>query len=145
MRGKWFSRRHYTRRIRILCNFPEQGTPVSHMAAAKMLGAIARMDGDNGEDSDAVGAYTQVPLKDAWQLLGESKDILAETWITLPRHRRPKEWDNIKDPDVLLEKNRYGHPLAGLPWDKHCEKGIYAVGSEKVQDGNVYPFIQPTT
>ena len=38
--------------------FSEQGTSASHMAAAKFLDAIARCPGNNGEDSDAVGAYT---------------------------------------------------------------------------------------
>ena len=28
----------------------------------------------------------------------------------------PKSWDNIQDPVVLLERNLFGHPLAGLLW-----------------------------
>jgi hypothetical protein len=41
--------------------FTEQGASASHMAAAKFMDAISRMPGNSGEDSDAVGAYTQAP------------------------------------------------------------------------------------
>ena len=44
--------------------FTEQGTSASHLAAAKFLDAIARMPGNAGGDSDAVGAYTQVALNE---------------------------------------------------------------------------------
>jgi len=41
------------------------------MAAAKFLDAIARLTGNDGEDSDAICAYTQVKLSEAakfWDL-----------------------------------------------------------------------------
>jgi len=74
--------------------FTEQGASASNMAAAKLMDAIARMPGNDGEDSDAVGAYTQVRLSDATKLLGPG--VVTETWISLPSHRRPKSWDNIE-------------------------------------------------
>ncbi len=43
--------------------FTEQGASASHMAAAKFVDAISRLSGNSGEDSDAVGAYTQVAFK----------------------------------------------------------------------------------
>ena len=46
-----------------------------------------------------------------------AKDLVTETWISLPRDRRPKEWDNIEEPMVRLKVNLYGHPLAGLIWE----------------------------
>ena len=42
-----------------LAVFSEQGTSASHIAAAKFLDALARFHGNDGEDSDAMGAYTQ--------------------------------------------------------------------------------------
>ena len=45
--------------------FSEQGTRASLMAAAKFLDAIARMPGCEAEDSDAVGAYTQITWEEA--------------------------------------------------------------------------------
>ena len=79
--------------------FSEQGTSASHMAAAKFLDAIARLPGCIGEDSDAVGAYTQVPLA--------SIPEATETWITLPRSQWPKEWKDLPydDPVVQLQQN----------------------------------------
>ena len=44
--------------------FTEHGSSSSHMASAKLLDAMARMPGYDGEDADAVGAYTQVVLAD---------------------------------------------------------------------------------
>ena len=100
--------------------FTEQGASASNMAAAKFMDAIARMPGNDGEDSDAVGAYTQVRLSDAAKLFGRD-DIITETWISLPPHKRPKSWENIIDPVCPLELNLYGHPLAGLLWEIYQE------------------------
>ena len=69
--------------------FSEQGSSASHMAATKFIDAIARMPGCSGEDSDAVAAYTQIPLKDAARLLGMG--VMPETWISLPRNRWPSK------------------------------------------------------
>jgi hypothetical protein len=65
--------------------FSEQGTSAAHMAATKFLDTIAHSPGCDGEDSDAVGAYTQMKLADAARLLGIG--VVPETWITLPRSR----------------------------------------------------------
>ena len=101
------------------------------MAAAKFMDAMSRMPGNGGGDSDAVGAYTQVSLADAASILGE--DVVTATWITLPSRRRPKSWDNIKDPVCPLVLNLYGHPLAGLLWEKYQESVLLKIGGEKVQ------------
>ena len=112
--------------------FTEQGASASNMAAAKFMDAIARMPGNDGEDSDAVGAYTQVRLSDAAKLLGKD-DVITETWISLPPHRRPKSWANIQDPVCPLELNLYGHPLAGLLWEIHQESILLKSGFVKVK------------
>ena len=62
----------------------EQGASASHIAAAKIMDVIARMPGNYGEDSDAIGAYTQVTLAEAAKLLGS--DVVTETWINLSPH-----------------------------------------------------------
>jgi len=105
--------------------FTDQGSSSSHMASAKFLDAIARMPGCSGMDSDADSAYTQVVLADM--------EDSVETWVTIPKHRRPQDWDpNITDPVWRLRLNLYGHPLAGLYWEKHCQKAIFGAGFEKV-------------
>ena len=45
--------------------------------------------------------------------------VVKETWISLPAHKQPNEWDSIEDPVVPLLVNLYGHPNAGLLWDKY--------------------------
>ena len=37
-----------------------------------------------------------------------------DIWIRLPKHKWPKSWSNMEDPAFPLERNLYGHPLAGL-------------------------------
>ena len=104
-----------------LAVFSEQGTSASHLAAAKFLDAIARMPENDGQDSDATGAYTQ------------AEHAGAETWVHLPRDKWPKSWHNkYKRPVVRLRLNLYGHPLAGLFWEQHCSKAILKCGFEAV-------------
>ena len=84
-----------------LAVFSEQGTSAAHLEAAKMMDALARLSVDpddgssqsgeerssqefdngecDGEDADAIGAYTQA-------LLGGPK-----TWITVPKEYWPPE------------------------------------------------------
>ena len=111
--------------------FSEQGTCSSHMSATKMLDALARCPDCDGEDSDAQGAYTQVKLCDVEELL--EKDVFVHTWVHLPRNRWPPGWEDKYDkPVVKLQRNLYGHKLAGLLWFKFAEKIILEAGFEKV-------------
>ena len=112
--------------------FTEQAASASSMSAAKFLDAIARMPGNSGEHADGRKAYTQVSLKDMARLLRLPPDKCPEIWITLPRDRRPAWWDSIDDPVVQLQVNLYGHPLAGLLWEKHLEDKLLKLGWEKV-------------
>ena len=74
---------------------------------------------------------TQVKLEDVLRLLKIPKSKCPDFWIRLPRHKWPKYWREIEDPVVPLERNLYGHPLAGLPWKRQFE----------VRTGNVCSFI----
>ena len=51
--------------------FSERGTSSSHMAATKFLDAIARLPDCDGEDSDAMSAYTQVELDEVEKALAK--------------------------------------------------------------------------
>ena len=46
----------------------------------------------------------------------------------------PKSWSSMEDPVVPLERNLYGHPLAGLLWEKQFEKILLKHGWEKVSN-----------
>ena len=55
-----------------------------------------------------------------------------DIWIRLPRHKCPKSWSSKEDPVVPLERNLYGHPLAGLLWERQFEKVLLKHGWEKI-------------
>ena len=62
------------------------------MTAAKVMDAIARLPGCDGQAADAISAYTQVKMGDAPTLLRIPKSECPDTWIRLPRHNWPKSW-----------------------------------------------------
>ena len=69
-------------------------------------------------------------MKDAPKLLKIPKSECLDVWVRLPRHKWPKSWSNIEDPAVPLRRNLYGHPLAGLLWQRQFESSVGTV--EKV-------------
>ena len=98
--------------------FTEQGSSASQMTAAEVMDIISRLPGCAGQAADAVSAYTQVKMKDAPKLLKIPNSECPDIWICLPRHKWPKSWSSNEDPVVPLERNLYGHPLAGLLWER---------------------------
>ena len=46
----------------------------------------------------------------------------------------PKSWSSMEDPVVPLERILYGHPLAGLLWERQVEKILLKCGWEKVSN-----------
>ena len=113
----------------------EQGSSASQMAAAKVMDIISRLPGCAGQAADGVSAYTQVKMEDAPKLLKIPKSECPDIWIRLPRHKWPKSWSSREDPVVPLERNLYGHPLAGLLWERQFEKVLLENGWEKTQIG----------
>ena len=61
-------------------------------------------------------------MEDDHKLLKIPKSECPDIWIRLPRHKWPKSWSSLEDPVVPLERNLYGHPLAGLLWERQFEK-----------------------
>ena len=92
----------------------DHGLSASQMTAAKVMDVMANSPDCDGQAADAVSAHTQVKMEDAPRL---QKSECPDMWIRLPRHTWPKSWMNIEDPVVPLERNLYGHPLAGLMWE----------------------------
>ena len=112
--------------------FSEQGSAASQMTAAKIMDIISRLPGCDGQAADAVSAYTQVKMEDAHKLLKIPKSECPDIWIRLPMHKWPKSWSSMEDPVALLERNLYGHPLAGLLWERQFEKILLKYVWEKV-------------
>ena len=95
-----------------------------------------------GSAADCVSAYTQVKLEEMYRLLKLPKNKCPVIWIKIPRDRWPKWWfeKGFKDPVVPLLVNLYGHPLAGLLWEKHLEEELFSLVGKSFSLGNA-----PTT
>ena len=102
------------------------------MTAAKEMEIKARLPGCAGQAAGAVSAKTQVKMEEAHKLLKSPKSQCPDIWIRLPRHKSPKSWSSMEDPVVPLERNLYGHSLAGLLWERQFEKILLKYGWEKV-------------
>ena len=75
-----------------------------------------------GEESDAVGAYTQCQLRG------------PPTFITIPKEYWPKHWHGkFTNPVVRLNISLYGHLLAGLYWQQYCHNHLLSLGWEQVK------------
>ena len=74
----------------------------------------------------------QVKMEYVPKLLKIPKSECPDVWIRLPRHKWSKSWSSMEDPVVVLERNLYGHPLAGLLWERQFEKILLKYGWEKV-------------
>ena len=64
----------------------------------------------------------KIKMEDAPKLLKIPKSECPDIWIPPPRHKWPKSWSSMEDPVVPLERNLYGHPWAGLLWERLFEK-----------------------
>ena len=75
-------------------------------------------------------------LRSKWNMLQNySKNPKSECpniWIRLPKHKWPKSRPSVEEPVVLLGKNLYGHPLAGLLWERQIWESSIGTGWEKV-------------
>ena len=71
-------------------------------------------------------------MEDAPKLFKIPKSECPDIWIRLPRHKWPESWSSMEDPVVPLERNLYGHPLAGLLWERQFEKILLKYVWEKV-------------
>ena len=61
-----------------------------------------------------------------------SKSESPDIWNCLPLHKLPKSWSRIEDSVVLLQRNLYGHPVAGLLWERQFEKVLLKHGWDKI-------------
>ena len=116
--------------------FTEQRSAASQMTAAKIMDIISRLPGCDGQAADAVSGYTQVKMKDAHKSLKVPKSECPDIWICLPKHQWPNSWSSMEDPVVLLERNLYVHPVAGLLWERQFEKVLFEHCWEKFRIGN---------
>ena len=114
--------------------FIEQGSSASQMTAANGMDVISRLPGCAGQAADVFSANTQSKMEDAPVLLKSPKSECPDICIHLPKHEWPKSWSSMEDPVVPLERNLYGHPLAGLLWERQFENVLFKYDWEKISN-----------
>jgi hypothetical protein len=101
--------------------FQELSSAPATIEAAKAADCYALLPGHHGESSDAIGAYTQSLLRSR-----------VVTWVRLPRHQWPTEWEHIRDPVSPLVYALYGHPDSGGHWEIFCEEKVTKKGWKRI-------------
>ena len=102
------------------------------MTAAKIMDIISRLPGCDGQAADAVSAYTQVKMEDAHKLFKFPNRSVQTFGFVYHDTNGLKSWSSMEDPVVPLERTMYGHPLAGLLWERQFEKILLKHGWEKI-------------
>ena len=85
-----------------------------------------------GRAADAVSAETQVKMEDAPKLLKIPKIGVSRHFDSSTTTQMAQIMVQYGRPVVPLERNVYGHPLAGLLWERQFEKILVKHGWEKV-------------
>ena len=116
--------------------FTEQGSSASQMTAAKVMDIISRLPGC----TSSWCSICTCPGKNGRCSKIMKKSECPDIWIRLPRHKWPKSRSSMEDPVVPLERNLYGHLLAGLLWERQFEKIPLNYGWEKVYNWEC-PFV----
>ena len=77
---------------------------------------------------DAISAYIQGKMKHAPSLLKIPTVECPDIGIRLPKQKWLKSWSSMENLVVPSERNLYGHPLAGLLWERQFEKILLKYG-----------------
>ena len=99
------------------------------MTAAKIMDIIFRFPGCDGQAANAV-SIALCPGKN-----GRCSQIFENSKIGVSRHldsSTTTQWSSMEDAVVPFERNLYGHPLAGLLWERQFEKVLLKHGWEKI-------------
>eukprot|EP00959_Pyramimonas_sp_CCMP1952_P035285 739184-Pyramimonas_sp.AAC.1 len=106
--------------------FADAASSASRIEASKLGDATALLPHCGGEQSDAPGAYTQALL------YGDGRIDPVDIWIILPKWRQPASWARYRNPVCRLRLALYGHPLAGVLWERKCRTCLESVGFEPI-------------
>ena len=114
--------------------FTEQGSSASQLTAANLMDIISRLLGCAGQAKSTISAYTPGKNGRCSQIIENSQIGMSRHLDSSTKHKWPKSWSSMEDPVVPLERNLYGHPLAGLLWERQFEKILLQHGWEKVSN-----------
>ena len=83
--------------------------------------AFGLLPGNKTTTADAIKAYVQSDLKS-----------VHPTFLEFPRHLCPAKWRHLRRPTCRLIKALYGHPEAGVHWERHLAKIVIEMGGNAV-------------
>ena len=105
------------------------------MTAAKVMDIISRLPGCAGQAAAGVSAYTQVKMKNVPKLSKKFQNRSVQTFGFFYHDTNGLNYGPVwKTQSFLLKGNLYGHPLAGLLWERQFEKILLQHGWEKVSN-----------
>ena len=112
--------------------FTEQGSSASQMTTAKIMEITSRLPGCAGQAADAVSAHTQVKMEGAPKITETYEVRMSRYLDTSSETQMAKIMVQYGRSSCSSERNLYGHPLAGLLWERQFEKVLSEHGWEKV-------------
>ena len=112
--------------------FAEHGASASHMTAATVPDTISHLPGMVGEANDAVSAHTGQNEGHSHIAQGSGDGMLHDLGVRLLRNRRAANWGKVNDSVDPVKSNVFGHPSAGLLWERTLEDISLQVNSGKV-------------
>ena len=98
--------------------FTEQGSPSSHMTAAKVMDIISRLPGCSGQAADEVSDYTQVKMEDASTLSKNPKSECPDIFDVYRNTNGPNHGPVWKIQSFLLKGI-----CTVILWQDYCGKG----------------------
>ena len=112
--------------------FPEAGSGASYSSASKLLDAVSMLPGNIGKQSDAPAAYTQSEM---YEQDIEKND--TPTYVQLPEWQwnaamREAHAKTGRRPVCLLQRSLYGHPCAGLFWERRYKQVLKQAGFKEM-------------
>ena len=123
--------------------FTEQGSSVSQMTAAKVMDIISRLPRCGGQAADAISAYTEVKMEVAPSLREKLRSPNVQIFGYVCQNTNGlKSWSSMEGSVVPLERNLYGHPLAGLLWERQLDKVLLETVGKKFQFGKAYSLTE---
>ena len=112
--------------------FIEQGSSAFQMTAAKIMDIISRLPGcrrtSSRRSNQLIPKWKWKMLTNYWKFPNRS----VQTFGFVHHDKWPKSWSSMEDPVVPVERNLYGHPLAGPLWERQFEKILLKHGWEKI-------------
>ena len=127
-----FGRNNVQDEFGLAAALPEAGSGASYACASKLLDAVSLFPGHVGEQSDAPAAYTQAEMYEE-----DIEDHDTPTYIQLPEWQwneamREAHKRTGRRPVCRLLRSLYGHPSAGLFWERKYKNVLRTAGFKEM-------------